>query len=429
MLRHIRQATRVFLVCGLFASAQAIAGGYERSTPFGGKAAPLGGIATPWVQGAEALFFNPAGLVSDRLGHSVNFDVSPTQSEYTGPINNDGINEKSDKGLSFPFGFFHNWTTSEKWGLGFGIYSAGGSKTKYSDVAFTGPTATADLETDLTLLEFAVGAGYRLSENLKVGLAYRITQASGGFTSAARGTGTLTVLEITDLDATEYQGFKLGAQYKLSENTLIGLTWRTEVNINATGKFGGNVYNPGPAIAIAKTDMNAKTTFPQAFALGAQQNITETFKILGEVVWTEYSKVEHVTLDGAIVRASNGATLQADAADLEQKWHDQWNYRLAMEYTGFMMPIRAGYVYTTNVTDDNYARATFTAPGDGQTFTLGSAYNITDSVTLDFGGEYIYLSSKGNPNGAAAGATTGDLRAGQYSTEALGAHLGLTINM
>lgn len=428
MLRHIRQAARVFVICGVFASATVFAGGYERSTPFGGKVAPMGGIATPWIQGAEALFFNPAGLVSDRLGHSVAFDVSPTESQYTGPINNDGVSEKSDKQLSFPFGFFHNWTTSEKWGFGFGLYSPGGSKTKYNNVVFTSPAATSDLETDLQLIELAIGAGYRLSEKFKIGMAYRITQASGGFTSASRGTGTLTVLEVNELDATEYQGFKLGAQYKLTDNTLIGLTWRTEVNINATGKFGGKIYTAGPSFDVDKSDMKAKTTFPQAFALGVQQNLNETFKVLGEVVWTEYSKVEHVTLDGRITR-SNGTQVLADAPDLVQKWHDQWNFRLGTEYTGFKMPIRAGWIYTTSVTDEDYARATFQAPGDAQTYLLGSGVNLSDNITLDFGAEYVYISAKANLNGSAAGATTGDLRAGQYTTEATGVHLGLTINL
>ena len=66
------------ILASLALAGQASASGFEKSIMIGGKSAGLAGIATPWVQGAEALYFNPAGLASDKPGGEVALDISPT---------------------------------------------------------------------------------------------------------------------------------------------------------------------------------------------------------------------------------------------------------------------------------------------------------------------------------------------------------------
>jgi hypothetical protein len=61
------------------------AAGFEKSIVWGGRSSGVAGIATPYIQGADALYFNPAGLAGDKEGQTLSFNISPTQSSFKGP--------------------------------------------------------------------------------------------------------------------------------------------------------------------------------------------------------------------------------------------------------------------------------------------------------------------------------------------------------
>lgn len=166
-------------------SATAYASGYEKAIMFGGRSAGIAGIASPYIQGPLALYFNPAGLVSDKEGHAVNADISALQSRFKGPIDNTNEPIESDKKLLTPFGVFYGITTDPKMGFGFGVYSSAGSQAKFENLTI-GNTTGNKVETDLQVVEVAGGFGYRLMPNLKVGAAYRILMTSGNFSFVTR---------------------------------------------------------------------------------------------------------------------------------------------------------------------------------------------------------------------------------------------------
>jgi len=290
----------------------------------------------------------------------------------------------------------------------------------------TTPTALAPVKTDLQVVEIAGGVGYRVNDKLKLGAAWRVVMAEADFAFVQRGPGpSLLEVQVQDLEDTRYDGFKLGAQYKVTEDTMLGFSYRSQVKLEATGKFGGQANLPGPATqSLDSTDATAKTTFPMAATLGVQHNLNENWRLLGEYVWTQYSKVDKIVVEGTVSRG--GGTFVASNPAIRQDWKDQHNIRLASEYLGWSAPIRFGYVWTSQVTNDKYARAAFTPPGDAHTLTLGSGYTLAESFQLDGGLEYTWLS--GNGEGAAAGASGpgNDIRAGKYETNAYALHLGVT---
>ncbi len=415
----------LLLASALLMSVQAYGAGYEKTIMWGGRSAGLAGIATPYTEGSTALYFNPAGLVSDKVGQDVSFNISPTWAKFEGPIADSGATESSEQKLSTPLGLIYGNTLSEKMGFGVGLYVSGGSYASYEDVAFTTPTSTPDIKTDLMLMELAAGYAYRVNENLKLGAAWRVSMAQADFAFIQRSAGgTLLNLEAKDLEDTNYVGFKLGAQYKVSEATKIGFVYRSEVELEAEGKFGGNVYTAGPTLPIDETDATAKTTFPMAATLGVQHDLNENWKLFGEYAWTEYSKIDKVVVEGNVTRS--GGTAVTSNPEVIQKWKDQHNLRLAAEYLGWGMPFRFGYGYTSQVTNSDYARASFTAPGAGHTLTLGTGRTIGESMQIDGGFEYTLV--EGDGKGAAAGSSGvgTDLRAGDYTTTAYALHLGFS---
>jgi len=425
MFNRIGMAT---LIIAFASGSAAFASGYEKAIMFGGRSAGIAGIASPYVQGPQSLYFNPAGLVSDKQGHAVDADLTGLQSQFKGPIDNTNAPIESEKKTLTPFGVFYGITTDEKMGFGFGVYTSAGSQAKFENLTI-GNVSGNKVETDLTVVEVAGGVGYRIMQGLKVGVAYRILMSSGAFSFVQRNpaapTNAIVNAEVKDLKGQDYMSYKIGAQYDLSENTKIGLSYRSQTDLVLKGKFGGMVNTPTTDLAIDENDATVKTTLPQAVTLGVAQKFGAAWNTYAEYVWTQYSRVEHVTLDGKLSRSggTNIGTV-ADAPDLEQGWHDQHQVKLAGEYAGFGMPIRFGYIWTSQVTNDDFARASFTAPGNAHTVTLGTGYAFNEKMSLD--GALDYTTVKGEGNGSAAGVTTGDIRQGEHTTTAYALHLGFS---
>ncbi len=417
-----------FGLTGLMGST-ANAAGFEKSIVWGGRSSGVAGIATPYIQGADALYFNPAGLAGDKEGQSLSFNISPTQSSFKGPINNQNTESQSVAKLLTPVSLIYGNTLNEKWGFGIGAFVSGGANAVYDDVRFfTNQTVGAEVKTDLSILEVSAGAGYKVDENLKLGFSWRMVMAQANFAFVTRQASTAIVnTKLTDLKDTQSVAFRAGAQYKLDEKTELGLTFRSEVNFAANGKVQLNAINPatGATSTLASNvDATARTTFPMAITLGGIHKLSEEWNLLGEYAWTQYSRIGEIVVESAAFSTTGNRNA------LKTDWRDQHNVRVGAEYLATPWPIRYGYGFTSTVTNSDYARATFTPPGPAHTLTLGTGQDFAmgeQSLRFDAGLEYT-MTSGDSSNGAAAGAGGAgtDTRAGTYSVSAYAAHLGLT---
>ncbi len=181
-----------------------------------------------------------------------------------------------------------------------------------------------------------------------------------------------------------------------------------------------DVYSAAPTVThVGDSDATAKTTFPQSWTFGFDHNLNDMWRLMAEYAWTEYSRIDKISVMGTVGTVSNPT--------VDQKWKDQHNVRIGAEYTGFNMPVRFGYGWTSQVTNKDYARAAFTPPGDAHTLTAGTGYSF-ETCMLNAGLEYTWAKASGNPNGAQPGnsAALSDLRNGNFSVEEYALHLGFT---
>jgi long-chain fatty acid transport protein len=403
----------------LFASAQATASGFEKSIMFGGQSAGLAGIATPYTEGSEALYFNPAGIAHYTRGaQDVSLNVSPTRAKFKGPINNSGDVAESDGKILYPFSLIYARNLTDSFALALGVYTSAGSDADYKDVSFSGIKGDSQLKTDLTVTEVALGASWRATDAWSFGAAWRMVMAQADFDAIERSGPAVVNVHVHDLKDTEYTGFKLGAQYKLSDSTRFGLTYRSQVNLHAKGTISATVHTPASSTDTAGGDATAYTVFPQAVTLGAQQTFGQKWKLLAEYVWTNYAKVDNIFIAGQ--------TGTIKDPSLSEHWNNQSNIRVAAECDHWNWPIRFGYVWTSQVTRNELASPAFTPPGAAHTLTLGTGQKWTigqQSVVVNGGLEYTF--AKGQGHGAVAGATSGDVRDGDYAVNEVAAHLGV----
>ncbi len=410
MLKNVMglRAKGALCVLGAFASSAVFAAGFEKNALWSGKYQGFGGAATSSVNDSEALFFNPAGLGFIEGQGDIRLNFSPTFSEFSGPVSATQTDKKSELGFSPVAALTSAYKLNNKFVVGVGAFVSGGTNTEYEGItAGTGaPITDGKAKSELRILDFTVGAATQVTKEFSLGVAWRATYATAELISTSAVAGGLAGLEVTykDLKAWDFSSFRAGAQYR-GEKLGVGLNVRTAVPLTLKGSASAR-----GAINGSYQDADITSSFPFQVALGTDYKFTDTVTAFGEISWTNYAanKKLEITVPGSA---------QLSAGDIELKWHDQWVGRIGAQWqTSDMMALRAGYVYTSKVTSDRYARATFSPPGIGHTLSVGSGFDL-GAWDADVAVDYSLVRGDGT--------NLSDGNTGDFTTDAITAHLGV----
>lgn len=425
----MKHALRITIALALVAATNAWSAGFEKAVLWSGKYAAIGGAASSVVAGSQSLYFNPAGLASGS-GTEFSGNFSPTFSKFKGPFTTEGVQREGETQFSPVFGVTASHKLTEKLGFGIGTYVSGGTTSEYKAVPLNGlPAAgsaidnlTPDSKVNVSITEIALGAGYELTESLKIGAAYRVTLVKAEVNSirySASPVGNITSADFTDLKDEDFGGFKLGAQWAPKDAGFgLGAVFRSGIIFSAKGKVSGrneSIATP-PSTLTPSESASLTNRFPLQTALGGFYDVSPNqWRMIGEWTFTRYAVNREIVVGGTL----NTAQLP----NLAQNWKNQHNFRVATEYMlSPEMPLRLGYVYTTQVTPDNRARPGFASPGIGHTITTGVGKSFSANLDVDLGLEYSFASGTG---------TNPDLngRGGKFSTNSKAAHLGVTYRL
>lgn len=424
--------TKILMAIAVFASAAAFGAGFEKSTIQSGKYMGYGGAVTSFAAGSEALYFNPAGLIGGEKENEITGNLSPTFINFKAP-NAVADRQETSERWGPPNGVFYRRKLSDTLALGIGSYTAGGNSTEYNEVQI--PSATGNFAykpnifTRLAITEFSAGVGYKFSDKLKLGFAWRggIAQIDQGGAAVTNGQTVLIAQEYRGLKGSSMMGYRLGAQYDINESWGVGFSYRNAMHFAASGKLYVKAQtSTGITADSAETDMSVKTQLPQQLNLGTHYKFNDKWTGFFEYDWTNYGVVDRLMYEGSYSTTITGA---GPLPEQYVGWSDQHNLRFAGEYSGFDAPVRFGYVYTSRVASNNYATSTLAPPGAGHTVSLGSGHSWWEK-TLDVNGavDYTIISGSVGPNDPLnAGATTrATTKAGNYEASVVTVHIGAT---
>jgi len=406
--------------CKILSSAAAIAAlagqsasaaGFEKSILWSGKYAGQGNAAVSSVSGAESIYFNPANLAGSK-GTDLSVNLSPTFSKFTGPAATSGTTVEGKQTFSPIFGALASYAINEKLALGVGSYVSAGASSEFEGVTAGGKVHNP--KTSLSAIEYALGAGYEVMPGLKIGGSYRITQVNADFTfmkefvtTSGEPNGSVS---LSDMSTTNAKGFRLGASYT-GDKWAVGANYRSAIDFTLEGASAA--LTPfGAAVGSAAT---ASSTLPAQLSVGGHYTFSPEWDVNAEYVYTNYEKVNQLNLTGMI-----GSTNLANAP-VPMNWSNQSNYRLGAIYSG--MPNwtwRAGYVYTSQVTNSALARSTLAPPGAAHSFTAGFTTGLTSQMDLSAAAEYATAS------GTATATTSAGTLAGDYKASGFMAHTGVS---
>lgn len=404
-------------------SASALAAGYEKNIMWSGYHGGVAGAGAAFTSGAEAIFYNPAGLVTDEGKAQVTFNLSPTTSSYEAPVVLNDAQRTSEREYYAVPALLYSRNLSDKIGIGAGVYVAGGSRVEYKDLdltpAYTNYVTRETLKSEISAYEFSLGAAYKVMRGLKVGLAYRFGLVDANFNTFSNlGGGNGLKVDVSDLSGSQH-GFRFGAQYAPEGKPFgFGITYRSPLHLKLKGDISGSINGNTPVTDSG--DANLKTIFPQQVSIGSFYDVMpEMLRAHAEYVWTQYSRNQFIDVGGSVTLP--GPTVVP--LSLDQKWRDQHNIRLAGEYLKSKYPIRAGYVWSSGVENPAVASAIFAAPGVAHTFTVGTGRG-NEKWDFNIAGEYIFAER----DKAAVDAAQNDVgnRNGKYNTSAYAIHTGVT---
>ncbi len=423
----------------------AMASGYEKTNNFGGRAAGVGGAVIGDTRGAEAVYFNPAG-VAGREGFSANLNFSPTFSKFDGKAQFLDRQVEGSRQFSPIFGALFAYGINEKLSIGTGFYAAGGAKAKQENMDYTPLSASYDTlkpttKADLQLLEYAIGPSYEIMPGLRIGAMWRISMVKADFSFVKEsalpaplpaGSKVLVQTDVTSASATRFNGMKFGIQYEDPAKTWgVGLNWRTEVSFIAKGTSSGTrEFNTLAAAATTQSGSAAlvggnatiANAFPQQIALGGYFKVGDAWTILPGYDFTEYSVNRQLDVEGSIGIPVGAQTVTSPLTDISQGWRNQHVFRLGAEYGGFgVLKLRGGYSLTTQVTPTERSKSFISSPGSAHYFNAGAGYALNEMITLDGALEYAF--------GGGTGFDTADsTTSGDFKSSAFTLHTGVTMN-
>ncbi len=406
-----KNSTAFLVIVGTaLTSSSAFAAGFEKSLMWSAESAGQAGAVISTTEGAESLYFNPAGLANSTAAGEVSLNFSPTFSKFSGanPFQNNTTDSTpgavdGKQGFSPIMGALVSFKPTSQLGIGAGYYVSGGTKSKYEGLNYTNVSAANDyqlsptVETDLAITEVALGAGYEVMPGLRFGAALRMIMVDADFSTAgvvaAAGNNPATAISnvtISDIKATRYNAYKLGFQYDNPEHTWgVGANYRSGVKFIANGTTSGNFEQAtGAPTAMTGGTADLENTFPQQFVIGGYSKVTPMLRISPEYSYTNYSKNKVLAIRGTV----NGTAL----SNITQNWKNQHIGRLGFEYGGAnAMPIRFGYAYTSQVTPSDRVRSTFASPGSGHAIAAGTGMMLGGNIDVDVAGEYSFAKGKG----------------------------------
>ena len=199
-------------------------------------------------------------------------------------------------------------------------------------------------------------------------------------------------------------GFTLGATIKPLEGTEIGLGYRSAI----FHELSGSVSTPGfefplPGFGIswpfspASTPITAKAALPDLVTLSLKQRVTNKFRVMGTVEWSNWSRLGtiHTVSTGSEPFETTAAdplgfiSVPLETPELPFNYNDGWFFALGGEYDfNDKITGRAGIAYEISPIETKI-RSTRLTDADRWWFSAGISYEPLENLSFDLGYSFI----------------------------------------
>lgn len=214
-------------------------------------------------------------------------------------------------------------------------------------------------------------------------------------------------------------GFNLGALFELSDQTRLGLSYRSSIDytVGATISFaaptGADAIANGIIAAasaagapLASGPVRVDLELPDSATVSLEHRFGEKYALLADVAWTGWSSIQELR----IVRDS-GTTVSVTP----ERWKDTWRYALGATYAmNDALTLRAGVAFDETPVPDE-TRTPRLPDTDRTWVAVGARWQASTSLLMDFGYAHLFSDTVPLHQNAGNAATSALLDGNQHS--------------
>jgi long-chain fatty acid transport protein len=392
----------------------------------------VSGLGVGFASGAaggsdnSAMFFNPAALTlfgEPEITAGFHWILPDADFTNTGTVTGfipgvspgvptQGADSSSDRAALVP-NIFYSRPLNDQWYLGFGVSTPYGLATDY-DAGWVGRYVAK--ETDLATINSNLAFGYKVSDRLSLGFGVNVLYGDAILSNAINfglaylnglNNGTIPANAQTqalaqdvqaNLGGTKYDGFlelegddfgygfNLGLLYALSEDTRVGLHYRSKVALELSGEADFTVGQLDAFFGPLFVDQGGKVDLdlPDTAQISVHHQVTPRWAVMADIFYTWWSK-----FDELVIEYETG--FPADSV-IPENWDDTWRYSVGTTYQlNDQVELRAGLVFDqSGVTSDEFRSPRI--PDEDRTWiALGLGYHLNDALRLDVAYSHIFV--------------------------------------
>jgi long-chain fatty acid transport protein len=368
------------------------------------------------AEDASTVWWNPAGM--SRLpsgkhllfgGHVIMPSTKFTNNGSTpaAASNPTRVGDGGDAGsTAFVPNVFFAMSLNPTWSFGVGINVPFGLMTEY-DSDWIG--RFQGIKSEVQTININPSVSYKLSDRASLGFGVSWQQGKidllsavnySGVAFGAGGAGLLGAVggpgvegqNTTSLDGDAW-GFNVGALFDITPATRVGVHYRSSLDYSMKGttSFSGvpAAFAGIPALAAGTSNGDVKLDFetPASASLSVAHKVNDRLELLGDLTWTEWSKIQRLPL----VRtsgAASGTTLDTLTFNFEDTWRASFgiNYKYSGPWT-----LKAGIAYDQSPVPSAQDRTVRLPDNDRYWLSLGATYKMSQASRLDFGYTHIMV--------------------------------------
>ncbi len=356
-----------------------LAGGFQVNLQ-GTKQTGMGHLGTSFHLGASSTYFNPAMMGLDENKVSIEAGVNFITSSVQFRNAQTGISETTDNPTGTPFYPYATYKINDKRSAGLGVYTPFGSSVDWGE-DWSGKNLIQDISLRAVFIQPTVS--YMISDKLRFGAGLTIVSGSVEINRAvAAPIGNNNTVSLEGNSETAF-GFNAGIHFQANEELSIGLTHRSQVDVEVTDGDADFTVDPALASSFPDGKFSATLPLPATTTLGIAYKVNEDLLVSVEGSFVQWSEYKSLDFDFKTETAS----LQ-DSKN-PRNYEDAMIFRVGAQYSlNEMIDVRAGFYYDQTPIQDDFFNPE-TPNSDNIGFTAGLSGQITDHFGFDASILYI----------------------------------------
>ena len=334
------------------------------------------------AENASTVFYNPAGMTqlqARELSAGISL-VKPSfkfqdQGSSVGLLAGTG-NGGDGSTLGVLPNAYLSYALDKDLYLGLGVGAPFGLATEY-DAPWLGAAQSTSF--DIKTYNVNPSLAYRVNDkvSLGIGLNWQRIEAEYVRRVAVSAVAVDTPLTMT-LDDNSW-GWNVGALFALSPATKVGVSYRSSVKYDLTGKI-----DIAPPLDGNSSGAKADLELPDTFILSATQQISDRWQLLGDVSWTGWSTIPKID----VIRTSDGSLAQR----LDSNFRDTWRVALGGTYKySDSIRLKLGTAYDQTPVKGAPTRLVALPDNNRLWLSLGAQWQSSKASTLDVGVAYLIM--------------------------------------